>query len=78
MGKAQNAVRKHKRAYKRAKELHKNNKGFGKLRQKARHAIPTVLDRGERRRGKERKRKTKEAVRKEARQVRNEESKDKN
>lgn len=78
MGKAQNAVRKHERTYQITKELHKNNKGFGKLRQKARHAIPTVLDSGERRRGKERKRKTKEAVRKEARQIRNEKSKDEN
>ena len=78
MGKAQNAVRKRKRTYQRTKELHKNNKGFGKLRKKARHTIPKVFDRGERRRGKERKRKTKEAVRKEAGQIRYEKSKDKN
>ena len=74
MGQAQNAVRKHKRAYQITKNLHKNHKRFGKFRKEKRHEIPTVLDRAQTRRGKTIIRKTEETVREEAREVRNEKS----
>ena len=72
MGQTQNAIRKHKRTNQVKKELHQDHQGFGEFCQKARHEIPTILDRPKVRRRKARKVKAKEAIRKKEGKVRNE------